>query len=246
MSSERPLAIDPYPWLDYYDHWFERVREGVPVWQRNTRPDFPERRAQLTTLHEALAAYGAPARVPPFGVAGDAPLLGPAPAPSDLVIAYEREDLHQGQGRSRLAFADVPAGTLWADFVPPPGGRGQSVRWLRVGRHGFSLRYRSDDDWRSNVSTTEIEVEALELPPPVRAMTDELMRRARSPLLAVDCTVAEDGGLWATDLNWAPGLRGSGVQEHLPSRACADEIKRAWYELRGLARCQFRFDPGLR
>ncbi|HEU4409683.1 MAG TPA: hypothetical protein VFS43_30795 [Polyangiaceae bacterium] len=235
MTNDLPLAIDPYPWLDYYDHWFERVRDGVPVWRRNTRPDFPGRTAQLTTLAEALTSFGAPARVPPFGVAGAEPLVGPSPSPHERVIAYEREDLHQGQGRYLTNLADVPAGTLWVAFVPPPGGRGQSVRWLRVGRHAFALRYVSDDDWRSNVDTSAIDVEGLALPAPVMAMTDELMRRARSPLLAVDCTVAEGGGLWATDLNWAPGLRGSGVQDHLPARACADAIKRSWYELHGLA-----------
>jgi PAS domain S-box-containing protein len=231
-AAPPPLAIDPYPWLDYYDHCFERAGAGVPVWRRNTRPDFPPRRAQLLTLAETLPAHGAPARVPPFGVAGGQTLGGPPPAPTDEVVAYENESLHQGRGRYRARLADVPSGTLWVAFVSPPGGKGESVRWLRVGARAFALRYRSDEDWRSNVGTTSLVVEAVTLPPAVYALTEELMRRAKSPLLAVDCAVDGAGGLWATDLNWAPGLRGSGVEEYLPARACADEIKRAFFRLR--------------
>jgi hypothetical protein len=227
------LALSPYAWVDYYDFWLDKRAPGVPVWERNTRADFPPRREQFRVLDEALSRHlVGDVCVPPWGV-GDAGGCGygARTAPDTRVVVYFDETMHQGEGKRLDVRRNVGPDECWAEFVDPPGGCGQSVRWLKVGHYEFVLRYVSTGDWRSNVRTDSIEVEELALPKGAGALCDELQRRYRSPLIAVDLAVAEDGSIWATDLNLAPGLRGTGVQDYLPARACADEIRRFYYEV---------------
>jgi hypothetical protein len=226
-----PLSLSPYPWVDYYDFMLDRRAPGVPVWERNTRADFPPRREQLRVLQEAITRHGPRAEVPRWGVGDRQGEGGVSVGPDDQVVVYFDETMHQGEGRRLDVRRNVGPDECWAEFIAPPGGCGQSVRWLKVGQLAFVLRYVSTGDWRSNVRTDSIEVEELALPPGADALCDELQRRYRSPLVAVDLTVSQFGTLWATDLNLAPGLRGSGVEVYLPARQCADEIRRFFYEV---------------
>jgi hypothetical protein len=230
-----PLAIAPYPYLDYYDHMLDRARPGVPVWPRNTRADFPTRREQLGVLDRDLRRHPAIGCVAPrWGVGRRQALAGALDeplAPDARVVVYEDETMHQGMGKRIDVRGDVGPEECWAEFIEPPETGGQSVRWLRVGRRGFVLRYRSPGDWRSNVGTEEITVEATALPPAVDALCESIMRLYRSPLLAIDLAVSYWGAMFATDLNLAPGLKGSGVADHLRPTACAEAIKAYYYEV---------------
>lgn len=233
-----PLALAPYGWLDHYDHMMDRRAPGVPVWQRNTRDDFPTRREQLRVMGEAFhrrIEEGRPVGdVPRWGVGArelNVELWACPVRDHDKVVVYFDETMHQGEGKRLDLKCNVGPDECWADFIEPPPTGGESVRWLKVGRFEFALRYRSSGDWRSNVRTDYIEVEELSLPAGACDLCDELMRRYRSPLLAIDFAVSSDGSKWATDLNLAPGLRGSGVEDYLSGRACAEEIKRFWYEV---------------
>jgi hypothetical protein len=230
-----PLALAPYPYTDYYDCMLDRRGPGVPVWRRNTRDDFPTRREQLNALACAFERFPLTGGgVPRWGIGREQhhPASGRSRVGlGERVVVYEDETMHQGLGKRLGSLAGVLGHECWAEFVPHPATGGESVRWLRVGALGFVLRYRSPGDWRSNVGTDEIKVEATTLPPSVDALCEHLMRIYKSPLLAIDLAVSYWGAMFATDLNLAPGLRGSGVEDHLRPTACAEAIKAYYYEV---------------
>lgn len=243
---ERKLALEPYAHhIDWYDHMFDRRAEGVPVWKRNTRDDFPSRRKQFDLLVTPLPS-GAYHHVPPHGVKGDVRrparwacggpesyALGPFKGLDDdtEVVAYLDEAMHQGMGKERMRFADVPDGVFWARYMPTEDGKGHSRRQLFIGHDFFvELEYRSED-WRSNYQTTSVEVTKVE---DVRLSSEPLvcwaqrhMRNLKSPLLAIDST-RHRGEWWATDFNLAPGFEAC-IRDHLTPTQVVDTLKKFYF-----------------
>ena len=82
----------------------------------------------------------------------------------------------------------------------------------------------SDDSWRSNVGDAEIfllgtppdEVPELDLP---------------FALYGVDFVLDSKSCLWAIDLNPAPGVRGTGIEEVLSPKEAVESIKARCHEL---------------
>ena len=122
---------------------------------------------------------------------------------------------HCGDGKVLLsghaALAHYP-NTFATAYIPSDG----SLRWLQVGNRSFWLSYKSKDDWRSNCG--DVTIEFLQENPKVL--------RGRWPLLAIDFVRDLDiGAIWAIDLNTAPGLRGTGMEDVLQAREVVDLIK---------------------
>lgn len=220
LSSSNRLALHSSGWLDYYDHAFDPKGPDTPVWRRTDRP-FPLRREGFWSM--AQVGFSCV----PNGLVSA--LASSYPEGVEFVV-YTDEREHQGEGKEKLPVADALARhpTAWASLYVPPAARiAESLRLLRVGSLGFALRYQSASDWRSNVSTDRLEVISTRLLDDKSEALDHLMKRYRTPLLAVDLVPSQRGWL-ATDLNLAPGLRGTGIEDRLPPRVAYNKIKQAF------------------
>lgn len=218
-SSSHRLALHSSGWIDYYDHAFDAKGPDTPAWRRTDRP-FPLRRECFWSM--AQVGF----RCVQNGVVSA--FRSNDPATTELVV-YTDETEHQGEGKVKLALAE--ATRLWPEawaslYVPPDAPIAESLRLLRVGSFGCALLYQSTSDWRSNVGAVSIEVTRSPLLEDKRGALDYLMRLYKTPLLAVDLVPSPRGWL-ATDLNLAPGLRGTGIEELLPPREAFARLKEA-------------------
>jgi hypothetical protein len=205
---------------DFYDHWFAGSWQ-VPdvVFERRARGGM--RRSAMLSWLEQLGL-----RVPAHGrVCELAPrLLDGYPAGmADIldVVVYLDEAAHAGEGKVRLSVTEALAQHPHAyasEFIPAnQRGLGESLRYLRIGRRQFWLRYTSADDWRSN--SGEVQVELLREERPADAPW-----AVPHPLFAVDFVPAGSAGLYAVDFNTAPQIGGTGVEEWMSGREVYDEV----------------------
>lgn len=216
----RPLALHSPGWLDYYDHWFDSRAPGIPTWNRNGRA-FPTRREGFEQMQRA----GIPTA--PSGVVA---ALARA-HPDQQLVVYVDETQHQGLGKELLPAAEAARQhpeRLASLYLPPDDGRVVSLRLLRVGARAFAIRYEGGADWRSNHGTEAIDLIDSPLLAAHDGALEALMRQNRSPLLAIDL-VPHQGHWYATDLNLAPGMRGTGLSDALPSRQAVEVIKEAFF-----------------
>lgn len=140
------------------------------------------------------------------------------------VVVYVDEYAHGGVGKIKInvmeAVAQYP-NHYASEFIPAnPKGLGESLRYLRLGRRQFWLRYWSMDDWRSNCGDVHIKVLGEEL-----AKSDSDLIRLQEPLVAIDFVKADK--LYAVDYNIAPGLSGSGIENFISPSEIYTELK-AW------------------
>jgi len=153
----------------------------------------------------------------------------PAFRDGSLVVVYENERAHRGNGKWLLTAEDARKffpGCLASEFVytNDTSCSGKSWRLLRIGSRTFWLEYRSQDNWKSNCG--EVSVRLLDTKPEGLPGIE-----LEYPLFAVDF-VPDGQMLWAIDLNIAPGIRGTGVEDILKPMGIAEEIKR-WFLPRG-------------
>lgn len=97
---------------------------------------------------------------------------------------------------------------------------GCSLRRLQIGPHVFWVEYRSTESWMSNYGDGECFVVGVEKD----AGFHPFFRR---PLFAIDFVLGRE--MYAVDLNYGPGVRGSGVEKILSG----PEVVRAvtsWHE----------------
>lgn len=252
VSTDRKLALDPYKHhVDWYDHMFDRRAAGVPIWKRNTRDDFPPRREQfkrLMTYSEVHPQFRAAFNVPAHGVKGEEWIparwlhggkrygLGPFQSLDDEteVVAYLDETMHQGLGKERMPFKDVPDGVFWSHYMPTEDGKGHSRRWLNIGDKWLALLEYRSEDWRSNFQTTDIDLRfvALNDASVARDSMFNWMRsqmiELKSPLFAVDGTLSQ-GEWWATDVNLAPGFEAC-IRDRLTPTQVVSAIKKFYFE----------------
>ncbi len=93
---------------------------------------------------------------------------------------------------------------------------GVSWRMLQVGPHRFWMEYRSVEDWRSNCGDGSIELFWADMDAGTHKGLD-------LPLFAVDFALGKKG-IYAIDLNVAPGIRGTGVEKYLSPKAMVETI----------------------
>ena len=178
----------------------------------------PSRRFQ----HRLLVDYGF--AVPDFGDAASVTRRG-----AGTLVLYDDERAHRGEGKRLVTAATLTGpdlGRYAARYFPPASGQATSTRLLAVGSWLCVLRYESDDGWRSNVG--DVTVTFREAGP----LTSETLQRyapdARplgAPLWAVDLVDAEPGPL-AVDLNLAPRLAGTGVEQLATATEVVAELGR--------------------
>lgn len=151
-----------------------------------------------------------------------------------FVVAYTDPMSHVGEGKEMWdtnRLRNITGGRMNPDWdayhktattfcsAYVPGPRGVSWRRLQVGPHVFWIEYTINDDWRSNCG--EGDVELLEA-----KLNDGYHPHIRLPLFAIDF-VHGSKDMYAVDFNVAPGIRGSGVERHLPAVDAVSAIERA-------------------
>lgn len=177
---------------DFYDPWFDR--DGDTVFRRMTT-DGMDRIQMLEWLKKNHF------NPPPYGFVRD--LWKDA----RKLVVYTDLRSHRGEGKLLLpsdqAFEQYPGGFASVYLEGPA----RTTRILKIGSMAFRLRYESDDKWRSNVGDVQITVEDIMTPP---ASLESF------PLVAIDLVEGSDpDNPSAIDLNIAPGIQWTGVEDHL-------------------------------
>lgn len=203
---------------DYYDYSFDR--EGFEF--RRVTTDGPTR-PEMFRLFDAHKI-----NTPRHGIVEN--------MPSDIkwMVIYQDETLHRGDGKilvpANEARAKYP--TLFcSEYLNFPQNEptlsyknqyfGSSWRELFIGNKSYFLHYINCDDWRSNVGD-DIRIEC---------ETDRVGKRDKKkdlhyPLYAIDYVwdpVRSDFA--AVDLNIAPGIGGSPIQDVVPGSEIVAELK---------------------
>lgn len=211
---------------DYFDWAFGN--DG-PVFRRVGGNTGPAKREQLRLLEAAGFL------VPPHGPVAD--VLGSWWEAEQkwvkAVVAYTDEMAHCGEGKE-VWWKQCPALNMQPKMGYDPqnerarrnlevycsafvGAHPQliaglqpavSIRRLQIGRHVFWVEYRSTESWMSNVGDGTCEVIGVE-------MDAGYHPHVRRPLFAVDFVLGRE--MYAVDLNYGPGVRGSGVEHLLPA-----------------------------
>lgn len=243
-GEDKPFVEVVSDFTDYYDPlldtgYLRRNPEESSCTLFRLTTDGPERPEMLDKLEE----YGL-----------DVPRRGTARALYERVLGCERHGsavaaylhmvvhtdvaAHRGEGKEVLSYREALArcpDAYAVEYVQPnPEMRGISYRALQVGDRGFWIRYESASDWRSNVGEVACAVERgheLEL-------GEATGMAARLPLFAIDFVPSppvtlpngdsEKPRMYAIDLNVAPGVAGTGVEEYLSAGEAAAAIKR-WF-----------------
>jgi hypothetical protein len=195
--------------MDYYDHWFDR--EGQEF--RRVTTEGPTRYEMFQTLRDA--GYATP---PLF-------LLGPAlyehvhfTKDNFKVVVYLEERSHCGEDKILLSLEDAIeahpgkwASLYLGDDCPV------SMRFLYVGFYEIALDYSSDDEFRSNVGNVQIYIYDIRK---VKSRFNYVL----PPLCAVD-GVQHKGFFKAFDLNIAPGIKGTGVEDTVKAEDLVQSLK---------------------
>lgn len=144
-----------------------------------------------------------------------------APDCDGQLVVYTDENVHCGEGKIKLFASealqhhpDCYATIYIPSSISPKTA--ESYRLLRIGSRAFWLRYTSLNDWRSNCGDGYSVVLC-------EFKLSEKMAEWSYPLFAIDF-VKRDREMLAIDFNKAPGLRGSGIEEHMRPQQVYHEI----------------------
>jgi len=216
---------------DYYDAWFGT--DG---------PEFRRRSDEgLSKPDQFRLMADAGFRTPPHGLFGDIAnsWWEEEGRRVSFLVVYDDLFAHAGEGKrlvqscwarwdgcinriqqSRERSSMFCSAYVGNGFNPNPC----TWRLLQVGRHRFWIEYRSNDQdqWRSNCGDVTCEVLSVEL-------DHGVVTPIPYPLWAIDFAIGKE--LYAIDFNNAPGIRGSGVERHLPPKRAAEAIEEAYARL---------------
>jgi hypothetical protein len=233
------LAISSGGYVDYYDHHFCSRINTNEHWKRNNRM-FPARAECFSSMQSAgviTAEYDT--------VKGMCDRLVGEELDERKLVVYTDELSHQGFGKELMTARDALKSNphlLCSAYYAPSSGVAISLRELAVGNRMFLMKFTSDNDWRSNVNTTDAQtlLEITECPNHGWAVSKipALMRKYRSPIFAIDYVYDNVACInRACDMNLAPGMRGCGLEEMLPAREAAACIEEAYWRLKSGSFC---------
>lgn len=202
---------------DYYDHLFDR--DGFEL--RRVTTEGPSR-SEMFTIFKLSKIH-----VPRHGIIKD------MPADVKWMVVYVNESLHRGEGKILMPAAEareLHPDKFCTEYLSFPKNEpvmsykekyfGSSWRELVIGNNSFFLHYRNCDDWRSNVGD-EVVIELQDTRVGKRPKKD-----LHYPMYAIDYVFDDGAGDFAAvDLNIAPGIGGSPVEEILPSTQLVQSLK---------------------
>lgn len=227
--STMTLTLDS-DFRDYYDHWFANSLQHSISYCRKTRSGMsrPEMLNYLRELGVTTPAFGTVRELASqmFAFAESSLDIGEIAKDAGDVVVYTDIHAHAGDGKEKLSFSEAMErypDHFATEYIPNSAtGRGNSIRYLRVGRRQFWLGYQSADDWRSNCGSVSIKLLGEE-----HSITPmALIGPAPVPVFAVDFIFAEQ--MYAVDYNIAPMIRGTGVEDILSGKEVYNEIAN-WY-----------------
>jgi hypothetical protein len=227
MSKGDLLKIES-DYYDFYDAQFAGRHADVPSWRRTSL-------GSRTRREDHALMRGVRLDVVEGRSVGKW-------APNQEVVVYIYSKSHRGEGKRRCLAHEWGSThpDLWASaWVGPPKG-GESLRCVAIGRETRWLKYRSSNSWLSNVAEEGGDVEITAVLPEETHETSGLCRLSieklqywlGEPLIAVDFVEDGEGRLKAIDLNTAPGLRGTPIEE-MGASTTADLIAEGWFAIHG-------------
>lgn len=202
---------------DYYDHWFDR--EGFEL--RRITTDGPSR-PDMFNLFEMARIH-----TPRHGLVKD------MPTDTKWAVVYLNETSHRGEGKELMLADDARRlypDKFYSEYLNFPNNEptlsyknqyfGSSWRELFIGDRSYFLHYINCDDWRSNVGD-DIRIEC---------ETDRVGKRGKKdlhyPLYAIDYVWdPQKSDFAAVDLNIAPGIGGTPIEDVLPGQQIVYELK---------------------
>jgi hypothetical protein len=207
---------------DFYDYAFDR--ESDRTFYRNAG----DRSMPKMDQFRLLLTQGF--KVPFVGTPDE--LIGSL-GPSDLVVVYEDDRAHCGEGKI-LTEIDIAFHDYWdypcSQWINSTGeyDRAQSYRLLQVGDRAWLLRYEGTGGWMSNhCDNTDIFIEG----------EIEALPNFGYPLFAIDFvnkvndpapeTLEDLKRLFAIDFNSAPGMRWTGMNDILQAAEVVQLIRSA-------------------
>ncbi|WP_242248813.1 hypothetical protein [Bacillus cereus group sp. BfR-BA-01328] len=207
MSREVKLITNFH---DYYDHHFDG--SGVPFLRKH---DMGMNRPQML---DYMSSKGI--KTVPYGYLHE--MAKKYPLYTEVVV-YTDISKHQGEGKVRMSLIEAletyPIDTLCTLLC---GNLGESWRVLNVGRRKTILDYHSKVDWRSNVG--DVEVTVVDCWSRMSSF-EGILDPYEFPLVAIDY-VKDGNELLAVDLNVAPQLKGTGMEDLVTPEKVVNEMKK--------------------
>lgn len=207
---------------DYYDHVFER--EGDVTFYRTGGNSGPTKPEQFRQLQEA--GY----KTPPVGRVHDlffGDLSRWEEGLVEYVVVYDDLMAHCTEGKRLLhvsEYTEEDADLFASAFVGKPGPPSKSIRHLFIGPHLIELKCESTESWMSNYGEGTWTVTTLH--------REYGFTKIARPLFAIDF-VKGTHALYAVDLNFAPGLMGTGINVFFTGREIYRAIQRFYENKRG-------------
>lgn len=213
---------------DYYDHWFDRGEVDFSL-NRQSRNDMGKQRQ-----FELCKEIGF--QVPRHGLAQTLYMRNS----SDWLVVYEDPFAHCGEGKfliqSSKAFVSYPDHYA-SEFIPTtanPLTHAVSYRLLLIGYTAFQLKYESDA-WMSN-HAKNVSIELTGLICSREHIGESCFQEIGSDidfsiinkysLIAFDyVTDFSTGKSYVVDLNTAPGLKGTGIDDLVKPQEVFSMIK---------------------
>ncbi len=216
---------------DYYDHWFaSTLQQHSITYRRKTQSGMsrPEMLRYLRDLGVTTPAFGTVRELADRMLSFAKPYSDVIEVVKDAgeVVIYTDINTHAGEGKVKIPFSEAlkkHPDCFATEYIPNSvSGRGNSIRYLRIGQRQFWLGYQSADDWRSNCGSVFIKLLGEE-----HSITPiALIGPAPVPIFAVDFVFAEQ--MYAVDYNIAPMIRGTGIEDILSGKEVYMEIAN-WY-----------------
>lgn len=185
----------------HYDFMFKS--NGTKIYRRmsNEGPD------KINQFY-ILAKMGF--RIPPIGTVEYLYHTWPINTEEPEVVVYTDQLKHAGEGKILLPI--TKAYDLYPNFFASAYLRNDeptTCRALFVGDHYITMKYSSDDAWRSNCGNVNIEETDISTYIAERTLLDAMYAPLTSvPIVAIDF-VQYANEMWAIDLNTAPGISGT-------------------------------------
>jgi hypothetical protein len=217
---------------DYYDHAFDSGNADATYHRMSTGGmSRPEMLSYLESEHRLRVPFHGTVLALRARLECELDYLGSAALIHDFmstlmdVVVYIDPMAHAGQGKVKMNILDAVAQYpehYATQYIPSnASGLGDSLRYLRLGRRQFWMRYWSTSDWRSNAGDVHIKVLSEERAKPY----SELCKYDVS-IFAIDFVRADF--LFAIDFNIAPGLSKTGIEGFITPTEIFEEIK-AWF-----------------
>lgn len=198
--------------LDYYDHWFDRLTNKEPhiTFSRFSKDRTP-RSKWFQHMENDLGLLTAP-----HGLVTDvADTVAVSPEDTQMIV-YLDEFSHRGDGKVKVSVntAREKYPDKFCSLYMQPDEPSLSYRILVIGSRQYLLRYQSNHPWKSNVGDVDIKLSSRPFKP---------LEFSHFPMFSVDFVVSGDVP-FAVDFNSAPGLRWTPLEELVDGREIVKEV----------------------